>query len=196
MPTSEVIKLKNVRLSFPRLFKPRSFRKGQVPRYEATFLLDPSDKAHAGMIKAIEFTADEIADEEWPKKLPAKLVRCYGLAEDEKPPLEYDGYEGMYFLRTAAKVNTPPLIADRGRNTLTIDENGAEPSIPYAGCIVNASVTLWTMDNEFGTRINSNLRIVQFVKDGDRFGVTPPDMDEELDDILDDEDDGDDFLDD
>lgn len=194
MPTSDVIKLKNVRLSFPRLFKPRAFRKEQEPRYEATFLLDPSDAAHAEIIEAIEFTADEIGLEMWPKGIPKATVLCYGLAADEKPPLEYDGYDGMFFLRTAAKVNTPPLIADRGRNTLTVVD-GVEPSIPYAGCVVNASITLWTMDNEFGKRINSNLRIVQFVKDGDRFGVSPPDIDEELD-ILDDEDDGDDFLDD
>lgn len=194
MPTSEVIKLKNVRLSFPRLFKARSFRKEQAPRYEATFLLDPSNKAHAGMIGVIEATGETIAEDEWPKKLPAKLVRCYGFTGDEKPPLEYDGYEDMYFMRTAAKINTPPLIADRGRNTLQIVD-GVEPSIPYAGCIVNASITLWTMDNEFGTRINSNLRIVQFVQDGDRFGVSPPDMEEEID-ILADEDDGDGFLDD
>ena len=194
MPTSEVIKLKNVRLSFPRLFKARSFRKDQEPRFEATFLLDPSDKAHVKMIEEIEFVADEIGEEMWPKKVPASVVRCFGLAGDEKPPLEYDGYEGMYFIRTAAKVNTPPLIADRGRNTLTIVD-GVEPAIPYAGCIVNASITLWTMDNEFGKRINSNLRIVQFVKDGDRFGVSPPDIDEELD-ILDDEDDEDNFLED
>lgn len=192
MPTSDVIKLKNVRLSFPRLFKARSFRKDQEPRFEATFLMDPSDKMHAKIIKEIETIAYEIGDEMWPKKIPATVVHCYGLAEDEKPPLEYDGYEGMYFIRTAAKINTPPLIADRGRNTLTIVD-GVEPAIPYAGCIVNASITLWTMDNEFGKRINSNLRIVQFVKDGDRFGVSPPDIDEELD-ILEDDDDEDDFL--
>jgi len=194
MPTSDIIKLKNVRLSFPRLYKARSFRKEQEPRYEATFLLDPSDKAHAAIIEGLEWIADEIAEEMWPKKIPPSLVRCYGLAGDEKPPLEYDGYPGMYFIRTAAKQNAPPLIADRGRNTLTIVD-GVEPSIPYAGCVVNASITLWTMDNEFGNRINSNLRIVQFVKDGDRFsGIVPPDVEEELD-ILDDEDDGDDFLD-
>ncbi len=192
MPTSDVIKLKNVRLSFPQIFKPRSFRKGQEPRYEATFLLDPSDKAHAETIEGLEWIADEIAEEEWPKKLPPKLVHCYGLAADERPPLPYEGYEGMYFVRTAAKVNSPPLIADRGRNTLQIVD-GIQPSIPYAGCIVNASISLWTMDNEFGVRVNSNLRIIQFVKDGDHFGAAPPDVEGEID-ILDD--DGDDFLED
>ena len=40
--TSEVIKLKKVRLSFAKLFEPVSFRTGQSRRYEASFLLDPS----------------------------------------------------------------------------------------------------------------------------------------------------------
>lgn len=196
MPTSETIQLKKVRLSFPRLFKPRSFRKEQEPRYEATFLLDPSDERHAVIIAEIEEVGDGIAAEQWPKKIPAAVVRCYGLAGDEKPPLEYDGYDDMFFMRTAAKVNTKPRIIDRSRLDLEIDASGSEPAIPYAGCMVNAVITLWTMDNEFGKRINANLRIVQFWADGDRFGVAPPNVDEELDILDDDDDDGDSFLED
>lgn len=195
MPTSEIIKIKNARLSFPRLFKARSFREGQEPRFEATFLLDPSNAVHAATIEQVEFMANEIAIEHWgtEKKIPKTLVECFGLAADEKPPLEYDGYEGMYFLRTAANLKNPPVIVDQGRVPLEIDERGVEPRIPYAGCYVNGTITLWVMDNEFGNRINANLRIVQFAKDGDAFGAAAPNVEEEID-ILDDDDDGDDFL--
>ena len=35
--------------------------------------------------------------------------------------------------------------------------------------------------NEFGKRINANLRAVQFVKDGEAFGVKPVDAEDEFD---------------
>lgn len=195
MPTSEVIKLKNVRLSFPRLFKPRAFREDQDPRFEATFLLDPSDKAHAKMIKEIEATGEEICAEVWPKAVPKSVINCYGEADEANPPLEYDGYPGMYFVRTSANLKNPPGIFDRGRNALVVDpQTGAEPRIPYAGCFVNATITLWVMNNQFGKRVNANMRLVQFVKDGDAFGAKAPDAEDELDILDDDEDDN--FLDD
>ena len=194
MPTSEIIKLKNVRLSFPRLFKPRAFREGQEPRFEGTFILDPSDEKHQAIIDEIEATGEEILKEVWPKSIPKSVVRCYGLSDDQNPPLEYDGYPGMYFVRTSANLKNPPGIFDRGRNELTLDANGVEPKIPYAGCYVHATITLWVMNNEFGKRVNANMRLVQFVRDGDAFGAAPPNAEEELD-ILDDDDD-DNFLDD
>jgi len=174
---------------------PRAFNPGQPPRYEASFLLDPSDKDHAAVIAEIEEVADDIAKEMWPKKRPPGLERCYGLANDDEKKSQYDGYEDMFFISTSATQNTPPLIVDAGRNALVI-KDGVEPKIPYAGCYVTASITLWTQDNQFGKRINANLRAVQFKKDGEAFsGVKPVDVDEELDDFDGDEDD-ESFLDD
>lgn len=183
MPTSDVIKLPAARLSFPRLFKPKAFREGQDPRFEATFLLDPSDKAHAKVIKQIEDAADSIVEEHFGKKKPKKIELCFGDG-DEK---DYDGYEGMFYISTSNK--TRPTVVARDRTPL-VEEDGK----PYAGCYVNGSITLWVMDNEFGKRVNANLRAVQFVKDGEAFGVKPVDADEEFD-VLDDDGDSDDFLD-
>lgn len=197
MPTSDIIKIKNSRLSFPRLFTPRAFRKDQEPRFEATFLLDPSDKLHAKIIEAIESTADEIASDMWPKKIPNALEQCFGLAEDDKKKADYDGYQGMFYISCSAKTNNPVRVFDQGRNELVKDGN-VEPRIPYAGCYVNGTISLWTQDNEFGKRINANLRLVQFASDGEPFsGIKPADPEDELD-ILDDvDDDGDDdFLED
>ena len=185
MPTSEVIKLPAARLSFPRLFKPKAFREGQEPRFEATFLLDPSDKTHAAVLETIRSTADEILEEHFNGKVPKGVKLCFGDG-DEK---EYDGYEGMVFLSSSNR--TRPTVVDRDRTPL-VEEDGK----PYAGCYVNASITLWVMDNEFGKRVNANLRAVQFVRDGDAFGVKPVDAEEEFD-VLDDDvasDGDDDFL--
>lgn len=177
--TSEVIKLTNVRLSFPRLFQPKSFRPGQDPRYEATFLLDPSDKAHAEHIKQIKAEANKILKAKYGDKIPNSIKEnlCFG-SGDKK---DYDGYAGMFYLSASNK--TRPVVVDQKRNPLTADDGK-----PYAGCYVNASVTLWVMDNEFGKRVNANLRGVQFYKDGEAFGVKPVDAEEEFEDLAADED--------
>ena len=179
MPTSEKIILgtgsKPVRLSFPRLFQPKAFRPGQDPRFEATFLLDPSDKAHAAMIAEIKAAGQKIAMEQFNGQIPKGLKTCWGKG-DEK---EYDGYAGMFYISTSNK--TRPTVVDRNRSPLT-EEDGR----PYAGCFVIGTITLWVMDNEFGKRINANLRAVQYVKDGDAFGVQPVDAEAEFEALEDD----------
>jgi len=79
--TSDVIKLKNVRLSFPHIFKPKAFEKDKEPKFQATFLLDPSDKDHAKAIREIKAQAKKVLIEkfgEMPEKGDYKL--CFGLA--------------------------------------------------------------------------------------------------------------------
>ncbi len=179
MPTSEKIYLPNVRLSFARLFVARAFSDGQDPRFEAAFLLDPTDKAHAKVIKTIEAAAADIIQEKWGKKPPKKLPKCFGLTEDLE--LEYEGYEDMYIVR-ANKSDGRPLVVDRDGRTPLVAEDGR----PYSGCYVNANVTLWTQDNTFGTRINGNLRSVQFLCDGEAFsGSGPVDADDEFEEMED-----------
>lgn len=179
MPTSEKIILgtgaKPVRLSFPRLFEPKAFRPGQDPRFEATFLLDPSDKAHAEIIKSIKAEGSRIAMEHFNGKLPKGLVTCWGDGNTK----EYDGYAGMFYLSSSNK--TRPTVVDRDRTPLT-EADGK----PYAGCYVIGTITLWVMDNEFGKRINANLRAVQFVKAGDAFGAQPVEADSEFEPLDDD----------
>jgi hypothetical protein len=65
----------------------------------------------------------------------------------------------------SAASKTRPLVLDSNKTPLT-DEDGK----PYGGCYVNASIEIWAQDNQFGKRINAQLRGIQFVKDGDAFG--------------------------
>lgn len=190
MADSDKITLKNVRLSFPRLFEARAFQEGQKPRYEATFLLDPSDKEHARQIKEIKQAALKVAREKWGKDIPKNLKKNFGLADEEG--LEYDGYEGMFFFRSAlpADRGRPPVV-DRRKSPIT-----AEDGVIYAGCYVNATVSVWAQDNNYGKRINGTLRAVQFVKDGEAFGAPPVDADEEFDELPEDEWDEDEVFDD
>ena len=182
MATSDPIKLGKVRLSFPRLFTPKAFQEGQTPRFEATFLLDKSDAAHAKVIDQIETTARELLEDHFNGEIPKAVKYCYGDGDDK----DYDGYEGMFYISTSNQ--TRPTVVDRDRSPL-VEEDGK----PYAGSYVNGSITLWVMDNQFGKRVNANLRAVQFVKDGEAFGVKPVDAEDEFDVVDGEEDEG--FLD-
>jgi len=179
--TSEVIKLKNVRLSFPVLFKARAFSKEQDAKFQATFLLDPSDSEHAGFIKEIKKAAKAVLTEKFgevPDRDDLKL--CYGLADKHTKKKKYDGYEGMFYIQTSN--STQPNLIDRKKNEV-IEQDG----VLYAGCYVNTNITLWPQDHPVGGKgVNANLRIVQFFKDGEAFGnakASAEEMDEvDLDD--------------
>jgi predicted 2-oxoglutarate/Fe(II)-dependent dioxygenase YbiX len=53
----------------------------------------------------------------------------------------------------------------------------------YAGCYVNAAISIWIQNNQFGKRVNSNLLALQFVKDGESFGGGGVKVNDVFDDI-------------
>ena len=190
--TSEKIFLDVVRLSFPVLITPQSFAKGQAPKFQSTFLLDPSDKAHAKMIKEIKKQYKLVVAEAFGEgtKIPANK-RCFGLAKNHDKKKDYVGYEDMFYIATSN--DTRPTLAGKKRERLDDDD---VRTLLYAGAYVNTVVTLWTQDHEVGGKgVNANLRIIQFVKNGEAFGRGPASADEELKDV-DIEDDDDDANDD
>lgn len=167
--TSEKIHLKNVRLSFARLYKAKAFREGQDPRFEATFLLDPSNADHAKTIALIKTTIAEVAKKVY-GEIPQGMKHCL-VKGDSKG---YDGYAGMVAVPTHNKVR--PAVVNR-KNELI---NEGEPQAPYSGCFVNGTITLWGIKNGFDPRVSANLRGVQFARDGEAFGVRPVDPNEEF----------------
>jgi hypothetical protein len=151
-----VLLLKEVRLSFPQIWTPKSFAPGQDPRFNANFLLDKDTQAD--QIKKIKEAMNAIAEEKWRGKKPAGLKLCLGDGAEK----EYDGYENSMFISASTKVR--PTIVDQRKNPLA-EEDGK----PYAGCYVNAAITLWAQDNQWGKRINASLDAIQFVREGDPF---------------------------
>lgn len=149
------IKLQNVRLSFPSLFRKAVFE-GSETKYEATFLLDK--EKHADTIKELKAAISKrIKDDLKGAKLSADRI-CLKDGDD----FDYAGYAGHMSFK--ASNNKRPLIIDRDRTPLTEDDERL-----YAGCYVNAVVELWVQNNGFGKRINANLLGVQFFKDGEPF---------------------------
>lgn len=149
------IKLQNVRLSFPSLFRKAVFS-GEETKFEGTFLISKTDQADKiaeidNAIKAL------IKDGLKGAKLPADKI-CLRDGDE----VDYVGYANHMSIKASSSKR--PLVLDRDRAPLTEDDNRL-----YAGCYVNAVIELWAQNNQWGKRINANLLGVQFFKDGEPF---------------------------
>lgn len=157
------IKLANVRLSFPSLFKMASFGGESTGKYEATFVLDK--EGHAEVIEQLKKRIKTLMKTELKGKIAADKI-CLKDGDDLGRP----EFEGKYTIKASTKRR--PLVIDRDKTPLT-EEDGK----PYAGAYVNAIISLWAQDNKFGKRINAQLDGVQFHADGEPFGDGGIDVD-------------------
>lgn len=171
------VKLKEVRLAFPKLFEAKAVGSGDKKYYSIACPIDPQSENH----KALQAAIEAVAKEKWGEKSKGILetIREKGDIGYQLKPLKngegqvYDGFEGMHSLNASRREDRGPvLVVDRvpknpdgSTNKLT-----AASGRPYAGCYVNALVDVWAQDNSNGKRINVELKGVQFVKDGDAFG--------------------------
>lgn len=171
-PDPSIIKLENVRLSYPHLFVPaKALEAGKEEKYQATFLLDKTK--HATLIKKIEALTDRLALDKFHKKIPLKHKPLRdGGAEDM---MDKEGYgDEVTFIRSSS--DKRPVVVDRDLTPLTKDD----PK-PYAGCYVNATIRLFAYEHPTGGRgVSCGLRAVQFVKDGDSFGAGPVKAEDEF----------------
>ncbi len=177
-------RIKDVRLSYPHLFKPWAQNEGDTKRFSARFLLDK--KKHKKEIDYLEKHFLQLQKDVFKKRIPADKL-CLRDGDLTGKPED----EGMMYLQASEK--TRPLVVNKDKSLLTEDDD-----IVYAGCRVHAQVKFWTQNNEYGKRINANLLGVQFYQDGEHFGAERPDVGEDFDDESDDDsgssdsDDGDD----
>ena len=162
------IQLKNVRLSFPSVFRRETFD-GNEGKFAATLLIPKDDKKQLDKLNALI----DAAVKESGIKVP-KDKYCLKDGDD----IEYAGYEGMWSFKGSS--NTRPTVIDRDKSPIAEDDN-----VIYAGCYVNAVVGVWVQNNQYGKRVNGNLYGIQFVKDGEAFGSGNMDVTDEFDDIED-----------
>lgn len=166
------MKFKNVRLSFPSLFKKAVFQ-GEETKFEATFLINK--ETQADIIEKVESTIDAFLEDKFGKgKVPKSIKRTCFIDGDEK---DYDGYAGHMAFK--AGTTRRPTVIDRDKSPLVEEDDK-----PYAGCYVNAVVDLWYSDHpKGGKQVLGNLLGVQFYKDGESFGAGNIDVDDEFDDF-------------
>lgn len=175
-----IIKLKNVRISFPALFEAKAINGEGEPRFSAVFVIEPGSEN----AKLLATTMQQVAKEKWGAKADTILADLRGkgrTAYQERPKTNqsgevYDGFEGMHAL-SASNVTRPSVI-DRDTRPLTPADGR-----PYGGCFVDCSVDLWAQDNSWGKRINAKLRWVQFRSDGDAFSGGAPVSEDEFESI-------------
>lgn len=168
-PVGKNIKLRNVRLSFPVLDKPRAFREGQEESYNATFLLDPKRPEHKAALEELKAEAERLIKETWGQKpVNMKPIEFMGKGEtkvSQQTGEVYDGYANMYFV--AAKNKKRPALKNRDGEHLTPQEVA---QVFYGGCRVNAIVSIWVQDNKWGKALRCNLSGIKFHMDDDAFG--------------------------
>ena len=146
--------IKDVRISFPNLFK--EDRKGdQVFSRGGKLILDKEKDADA--IKEIKAEINQIA-KDFPKIGAVALKK-----EDKRCLREADREEYGDSMVLSANNKGRIIVLGKDRKQ-TETEN-----LIYSGCRVNAKVEIWGQDNDFGKRINAKLIAVQFAGDDKAF---------------------------
>ena len=156
MADNEYFFLKNVRCSFPHLFK-KPIINGKEGKCGSTFLLDPKDADHKAQIKNISNFMNKVKANSTLKdvRIPPDK-KCLRKGEDTSRT-EYDGY----WIVSSNSKGKPIVMAANGKTQITSEE---ECPI-YAGCRVTAKLRIWAQDNKWGKRINADLVAIQFFAD-------------------------------
>jgi hypothetical protein len=158
-----------VRIAFFRGFVPKPFKPEDPkskPRFDCTFLLDPTNRVHAANIEQIKDTGPKIATAAY-GEIPEDLQKCW-YKGDKK---EYDGFKGMWVLATHlnAEFGRPTIV---GRKGTPVMEN--DPDAPFSGCYCIGKVSLWAIANGWTPRVSANFKGLQYVKTGVAFGGAAP----------------------
>ena len=152
-----LIRIDNVRLSYPHLGKPYAGQDGGEPKYSATALLPKASHKEAKDLVIAEITRLE-TEAKFKVAADKKFIRN---GDDSGKPEN----EGMWTV-SAREANAPIL---RDRNNANVERVDAE-RVFYGGCWVNLVIRPWMQNNKFGKRVNANLSMVQFVRDDKAFG--------------------------
>ena len=170
---NERVFIRNARLSYPALDKPRSSSfdaAGADPKYQATFLMEPSNPS----VQAIWAAVQKVAAAEFGDKAAAILKSA------DKVPLRRgddkenvpDGYAGMLYL-TAKNKNAPELRDANPRIMVTGEQAIREKFV--AGYYVNGFVDIYPycVKNANGAVLKSGIAAslvsVQFCRYADAF---------------------------
>ena len=149
--------------------------------------MDPETEDGAANIEIIEKAIMKAAKGVWKDKAEKVLktlkVDRAGLRNgDECTNSEgdvYSGYEGMMAISATNGKKVKVLNRDKSR----IDPDDA--AIIYAGCYVNAVISIWATDQKKhgGNGVFATLEIVQYARKGEPFGAAELDEDDYLDEM-------------
>jgi hypothetical protein len=159
-----VIMLTNVRIAFPQIFTASQVNGEGKPAFSASFLFPPDHPVVVLIQRAIAKVANAKWGEKGPEILRALIAGDKVCLHNGDAKSNYDGFVGNLFV--SARSPTRPLVIAQDPQIKLTEADGK----PYSGCYVNAQIALWAQANNFGKRINAQLRGVQFLRDGEAFG--------------------------
>lgn len=177
--------LKNVRLSFPKLWKKEAATDDAKPKYGASFLMDPATPDGKRNVRACQQAIEAVMMEKFKRKVTLKPGR-EGMQDgddviSDKTGEPYVGYEGMKVV--TAKNDKKFPIVDRRKRPVS-----EEDDVIYAGCYVNVVLRFYGIDGKEkgGNGIFASLEALQFAGDGEAFGGGSVDVDDYFEDFEDD----------
>ncbi|KKK82969.1 hypothetical protein LCGC14_2798080 [marine sediment metagenome] len=159
-----VIMLPNVRMAFPQIFTPSQVNNEGKPAFSASFLFPPIHPVVVIIQAAITKVANAKWGEKGPEILKALIAGDKVCLHNGDSKSQYDGFVGNLFV--SARSPTRPGVFAQDPQVTLVEADGK----PYSGCYVNAQIALWAQANNFGKRVNAQLRGVQFLRDGEAFG--------------------------
>ena len=161
-PTS--VTLRNVRLSYPNLFRAKGSNLNPEPRFSADVLVKKDDAAnYNALLAAIEAAKAEGVEKcsGWKGKMPAKLSVAIKDGDGENNP----EYKGCWVVRVWSKEAYPPKVMDSNFAPI-IDQSEI-----YGGVIVDISINMYAYSFNSMNGINASFDAgVVKRADGDAFG--------------------------
>jgi hypothetical protein len=170
---NDVIRLNNVRLSFPSLKAPKASTSGGALKYRAAFLMAPDSEAAAELQQLIQ----KVANDEWGTNATVALqiiaadkkLRCYGQGDTKistKTGKPYEGYAGQFFVEGLSDI--PVGMFDENQQPVDNMTMGVKFQ---GGDYVDGLIRLWAQDNQHGKAIRAELVGVKFNEEGPHFGA-------------------------
>jgi hypothetical protein len=174
-----IVILKDVRLSYPDLWKPgKPMKPTDTPKYGGQFIFKPDSEAATVAKGALVQTAQEVFGANWQAMVGAmeKTKKCVRKGDENltKDGAIRDGYGGMLYLVARNKAK-PLVIGPRkgpdGQFPVLTENDGK----PYGGCYVNVKIDIKAMKSfeQVPNQVYATLLTVQFLRDGEAFGAAP-----------------------
>ena len=165
-----IIKLENVRLSYPHLSKPYAGKpknendKPQTPKYGVVSMLPKT--THLDAKNLVRDAVEELLKAN-DNATVSKEKWCLKNGDDH----ENESYKGHWIL--SAREERRPGVRDKRGGLVTEPEKVAD--LIYGGAWGHVLIRLWYQDGKkggagYGKRVNAGLQGVQFIKDDAPFG--------------------------
>ena len=165
-----IIKILNVRASYPHLDRPYAGDDGGEPKFSIVGLADKA--THQEVKEACVEVIDDLKKANKNAKVAKDKLFIKNGDDSDK-----EECEGMWTI--SARETKRPKVRDGNGDLLEVDEIA---DTIYPGCYVDIIIRPWFQDNSYGKRVNANLLSVKFRDDGEQFGEGRIDDDDLWDD--------------